>query len=103
MFAHWHFRHEEIGKQLADACALDAPDLLRCRVDALGLVTQGELVDLQEQVVVARDACRESRERILTAGEEVSWLDRHGLSPAAYLRALQEAADEGVVLLPHEG
>jgi hypothetical protein len=100
-FAQWQHRHQEITKQLAEACAPDAAEMVRSRVDALGLVPQGQLEELTEQVRVTRDACQESRVRILTANEEVRWLERQKLTPQEYLAALRSAPEEGVVLLPH--
>jgi hypothetical protein len=102
-FAQWRHRHEAIVRQLDDACVADARDLLRCRVDALGLVSQPELVELQQEAAWTHVACRESADRVRTAVEEVRWVEEHGLSPAAYLRALRDAPDEGVVLLRHHG
>ena len=100
-FAQWHYRHEAIGRQLADACAADWVAVLRCRVEALGSVTQAELDALKQQILVTRDVCRENHERILTAKGEVDWLDRHGVAPAEYLRALRDVREgRGIRLFP---
>jgi hypothetical protein len=77
--------------------------VLRARVDALGLVSTGELEALRDQAQAAADFCREGRERVQTAVEEVRWLDRTGTSPADYLRQLRAAPEEGLVLIPHDG
>lgn len=96
-------RHKGIVQQVAEVCGLNAKAMLRCRVHALGLVTQAELKDLKEQVFVTHDFCRESRERIVTANEEVLWLDRNHLVPSEYLRAVRSAPkQEGIVLFPHD-
>jgi hypothetical protein len=88
-FTQWRYRHEVIVSQLNDACASGPREMLRCRVDALGLVRQSEFLELKEQVVVTHDACRENRERLLTAGQEVDWLDRQRVAPEEYLRSLR--------------
>ncbi len=99
--AQWRHRHEGIIQQLAQICDLDAQTMLRCRVDALGLITQSELDNLKEQVLVTRDLCRESQARFVTAQEEVLWLDRNRLAPSDYLHALQNApSKDGIVLFP---
>jgi hypothetical protein len=101
--AQWRHRHEGIVQQLAEVCNLDVRAMLRCRVDALGLVTQSELKNLKEQVFATYDVCRESRERIVTAKEEVLWLDRSRLAPSDYLRVVRGAPkEEGVLLFPHD-
>jgi hypothetical protein len=101
-FAQWHHRYEGIVQQLAEVCNVDAKVMLRCRVDTLGLVPQAELHALKEQVFVTNDLCRESRERIVTAKEEVLWLDRNQLAPSDYFRAVRSAPkEEGVLLFPH--
>jgi hypothetical protein len=50
---------------------------------------------------VTHDACRECRDRILTAREEVRWVEGQGLSPTEYLRALQAAPEDGIAFLRH--
>jgi hypothetical protein len=82
-FGQWHHRHGVIVGQLANLDGQDVAALLRCRVDALGLVPPGELQALQEQAVVTRDACRENQQRIETAVEEVRWVERRELEPGS--------------------
>ena len=102
-FARWRHRHEAIVGQLNDGCVPDARDMLRRRVEALGLVPQGELEEMRREAGWTCEAVRESVDRLRTAGEEVRWVEERGLSPAEYIRALREAPDEGVVLLRHRG
>ncbi len=97
----WHFRHAEITKQLEVACGVDDKEILRRRHDGLGLATQQERENLKEQAVFTRDFCRENRDRIATAEEEVKWLERSGLSWEQYSRELEAAPDEGVLLILH--
>jgi hypothetical protein len=101
-FAQWHFRHEAISRQLAETCSLDAREMLRARVDALGLVTDAERLELKDQVQVTHEVCRETQDRILTASQEVMWVDKHSLTPEEYLRELLVAPDEGIILCPHK-
>jgi hypothetical protein len=100
-FAPWHYRHEVIAWQLDEVCGPSAKELLRERADALGLVGASELRDLAEQAEVTHDACRECRDRIQTAREEVRWLEGQGLDPAEYLRVLRAAPEDGIAFLRH--
>jgi hypothetical protein len=102
-FAQWHYRHDVIAGQLDEVCGPGAKELLRERADALGLVCESELRDLAEQAEVTHDACREGRDRLLTAREEVRWLEGQGLAPAEYLRALRAAPGDGIAFLRHGG
>jgi hypothetical protein len=102
-FAQWHYRHEVIVGQLDEVCGPGAKELLQERADALGLVGASELQDLAEQAEVTHDVCREGRDRILTAREEVRWLEGQGLAPAEYLRALRAVPEDGIAFLRHGG
>jgi hypothetical protein len=102
-FAQWYYRHDVIAGQLNEVCGPGANELLGERTDALGLVGPSELQELGEQAQVTHDACLESRDRILTAREEVRWLEGQGLPPADYLRALRAAPEDGIAFLRHGG
>jgi hypothetical protein len=54
-----------------------------------------------EQVVATRDFCVENQARIITAAEEIRWIDRHHLTPGEYLREFHVTSDGGVVMVPH--
>jgi hypothetical protein len=84
----WHCRHEAICRQLAVLSGLDVRQMLRDRVDALGLTTDAEREEMADQAVRIRDTVRESHDRIVTAGEEARWLARRRLAPGEYLRCL---------------
>ena len=100
---HWRYRHEMIVRQVQEVCDLDARKVLHARVDALGLVPGTWLQELRQQVEVTRDFCQESKARVETASAEVEWLEQNRTSPEAYLLEVEQAPDEGVVLVRHRG
>jgi hypothetical protein len=67
------------------------------------LVMEQELRELKDQAVYACDFCVENRICIVTADQEVKWLERSGLTANQYLRELEAAPDVGVILVPSPG
>jgi len=100
-FPQWHFRHGLICDQMKEILDFDASDVLAGRVAAIGLITNDERQNLKDQVLATREFCEESRDRIVTAAEEVKWLERRRMSSGDYLREFHAAPDGTIVLVRH--
>jgi hypothetical protein len=100
-FEHWFSRHESIGAQLKGICSVPA-EVVSLRAGALGLLSNDELQDLRDQVRMTRDFCQESKDRVLTADEEVCWLQGQQIAPKDYLAEFQQGPTQGLVLVPHD-
>ena len=100
-FEHWYFRHERISAQLVEVCTIQPTAVFRARADAGGLLTSTELGELQGEIVMTRDFCAESLARVMTADQEVRWLEAQGTAPEDYLAILRQAPDVGIVMVPH--
>jgi hypothetical protein len=101
-FSHWHRRHELICVQLRTACQFDPCEAFHVRAHNSGILPTDELNDLEEEAALAWDFCKENRDRIETAAEEVKWLERREITPGGYLQTLLAATEEGIVLVPHD-
>jgi hypothetical protein len=102
-FSQWHYRHGVIMGQLNEVCTVDAREVLRDRVSAVGLASDRELGNLADQAQATKDFCQQSKDRIATADVEVRWQQQQGVTPREYLRVLQETSEEGMVLIPAQG
>ena len=51
--------------------------------------------------MATQDFCRENRERIISASEEVHWLQRTGVAPGDYLRELLAVPEPNVLFVRH--
>lgn len=101
-FSHWRRRHELICGQLRTACKYDPREAFHVRAHNSEFLSTAELNDLKEEATIAWDFCKENRDRIETAAEEVMWLERRGITPTEYLQTLRAATEEGVMLVPHD-